>query len=58
MIPGAVSGKIQMWLGYHNFFIWVLISSLPALILSRFVPIGRQAAGEITADPEAQPTRV
>jgi PAT family beta-lactamase induction signal transducer AmpG len=55
MIPGAVSGKIQMALGYHNFFIWVLISSVPALILSRFIPIGRGAASEI---PEAQPARV
>jgi PAT family beta-lactamase induction signal transducer AmpG len=39
MIPGTVSGKIQLALGYRNFFIWVLISSIPALILSRFIPI-------------------
>jgi len=58
MIPGAVSGKIQMALGYHNFFIWVLISSVPALILSRFIPIGRHAASESAPDPEAQPARV
>jgi PAT family beta-lactamase induction signal transducer AmpG len=55
MIPGAVSGKIQMALGYHKFFIWVLISSVPALILSRFIPIGRRTADQI---PEAQPARV
>jgi MFS transporter, PAT family, beta-lactamase induction signal transducer AmpG len=55
MIPGAVSGKIQMALGYHKFFIWVLISSVPALILSRFIPIGRRTADQIL---EAQPARV
>ena len=39
MIPGTVSGKIQMAVGYRNFFIWVLLSSIPALILSRFIPV-------------------
>jgi PAT family beta-lactamase induction signal transducer AmpG len=40
IVPGAVSGIIQMALGYRNFFVWVLISSVPALILSRFIPVG------------------
>lgn len=40
IVPGAVSGIIQMALGYRNFFVWVLISSVPALILSRFIPAG------------------
>jgi PAT family beta-lactamase induction signal transducer AmpG len=40
MIPGTVSGKIQMSLGYRGFFVWVLISSIPAMILSRFIPVG------------------
>jgi PAT family beta-lactamase induction signal transducer AmpG len=56
MIPGAVSGKIQMALGYRRFFIWVLISSIPALILSRFIPIGRRAASESVPDREVQPS--
>ncbi len=38
-ISGAASGWIQTRLGYRNFFWWVLISSLPVLLLSRFVPI-------------------
>jgi PAT family beta-lactamase induction signal transducer AmpG len=57
MIPGAVSGKIQMALGYRRFFIWVLISSIPALILSRFIPIGRGAATPAVPEQEAQPSR-
>ena len=40
MIPGTVSGKIQMALGYRRFFVWVLISSVPAMILSRLIPVG------------------
>ena len=54
MIPGTVSGKIQMALGYRNFFIWVLIASVPALILSRFIPIGGGAAVEIAAEPSME----
>jgi PAT family beta-lactamase induction signal transducer AmpG len=39
ILPGAVSGWIQTKLGYTHFFIWVIIAALPALILSRFIPI-------------------
>lgn len=39
ILPGSASGWIQMHLGYKNFFLWVLISALPALALSRFLPI-------------------
>jgi len=39
ILPGAISGWIQMKIGYQHFFIWVLISALPAMVLSRFVPI-------------------
>ncbi|MGB7760301.1 MAG: MFS transporter [Bryobacteraceae bacterium] len=39
MIPGTVSGKIQVAVGYRSFFVWVLLSSIPALILSRLIPI-------------------
>jgi PAT family beta-lactamase induction signal transducer AmpG len=57
MIPGAVSGKIQMALGYQKFFVWVLISSLPALILARFVPIGRSAVSGPKSEAEVETSR-
>lgn len=41
IIPGALSGYIQKWLGYQKFFIWVLISAVPALMMARFIPLGR-----------------
>ncbi len=54
MIPGTISGRIQVALGYRRFFIWVLISAIPALILARFVPIrGADAAKQLA---EAPPT--
>ncbi|HEY4933546.1 MAG TPA: MFS transporter [Terriglobales bacterium] len=44
VLPGAISGMIQMKIGYQHFFVWVLLSAVPAMILSRFVPIhGSQA---------------
>jgi MFS transporter, PAT family, beta-lactamase induction signal transducer AmpG len=39
IVPGAVSGWVQMRIGYQHFFLWVLISAIPAMILARFVPI-------------------
>ena len=37
MLPGMVSGYIQEYLGYGNFFIWVFIATVPGLILSRYL---------------------
>ena len=37
MLPGMLSGYIQKYLGYDNFFIWVLLATIPGLILSRFL---------------------
>lgn len=37
MLPGMASGYIQEYLGYGNFFIWVLLATIPGIILSRFL---------------------
>ncbi len=37
MLPGMVSGYIQEYLGYGNFFIWVLCATIPGIIISRFL---------------------
>lgn len=37
MLPGMVSGYIQEYLGYANFFIWVFCATIPGLILSQFL---------------------
>jgi PAT family beta-lactamase induction signal transducer AmpG len=37
MLPGMLSGYIQQYLGYGNFFIWVFLATIPGLILSQFL---------------------
>ncbi len=51
---GAVSGWIQSILGYQHFFIWTVVCALPALILSRFIPIhgGAQALPPLVAEQQ------
>jgi PAT family beta-lactamase induction signal transducer AmpG len=48
MLPGMLSGFIQEYLGYGNFFIWVFLATIPGLILSRFLiypyDFGKKAA--------------
>ena len=53
MIPGTISGKLQMALGYRMFFVWVLISSVPALIMARFILRPRGAARVSATEPAA-----
>ncbi|NQV14465.1 MFS transporter [bacterium] len=39
MIPGMFSGWLQETIGYQSFFIWVLIATIPGLVLLKFIPI-------------------
>lgn len=39
MLPGMASGWLQEMLGYQNFFIWVIIATLPAMLVVKFVKI-------------------
>jgi len=48
-----ISGDIQIALGYQHFFLWVLVSAIPVLVLSRFIPIGRSEA-QANVDAPAQ----
>ena len=52
IVPGAVSGYIQKWIGYQKFFVWVLIAAVPALVMARFIPIGNA-----NAEPQPTPTQ-
>jgi PAT family beta-lactamase induction signal transducer AmpG len=53
IVPGAVSGLIQMRIGYRNFFVWALISAIPSLLMTRFIPI-RGGAEAPVAEPVEQ----
>jgi PAT family beta-lactamase induction signal transducer AmpG len=39
MIPGMFSGALQESIGYYHFFIWVIVATIPGLILIKFLPI-------------------
>lgn len=39
LVPSMVSGFVSDWLGYKDFFIWVLISTIPAFLISWLVPL-------------------
>lgn len=39
MVPGMFSGRIQEYLGYQHFFIWVCVATIPAFIMAALVKI-------------------
>jgi PAT family beta-lactamase induction signal transducer AmpG len=53
LLPGTVSGAIQVAVGYRAFFVWVLLSAVPALVLSRFLPL--RAPDPKAGTPAAEP---
>lgn len=38
MLPGSISGYVSDWLGYEDFFIFTLFATIPALLITWFVP--------------------
>jgi PAT family beta-lactamase induction signal transducer AmpG len=38
MIPSALSGLISDYLGYRNFFLWVMVSTIPSFLVVLLVP--------------------
>lgn len=39
MIPGMFSGWLQEIIGYQNFFIWVMIATIPAFVVTYFIEL-------------------
>ena len=39
MIPSMLSGFISDWLGYRDFFLWVMIATIPSFLVTWLVPI-------------------
>ena len=42
MLPGMVAGWIQEQLGYQNFFIFIMIATIPTLLLIPFMKVDRE----------------
>ena len=41
MLPGMFSGWLQELIGYQNFFIWVMIATVPSFIVTLLVPLDK-----------------
>ena len=39
MIPGMASGWIQEMIGYQYFFVWAIVATIPAFIITRYIPL-------------------
>jgi MFS transporter, PAT family, beta-lactamase induction signal transducer AmpG len=44
MLTGMLSGAVQEWLGYQQFFVFVLVASVPPVVLSWLAPFSRPAS--------------
>lgn len=49
MVPGMYSGRVQEFLGYQNFFIYVCLMTIPAFVMAALVKIDPQF-GKKTAE--------
>lgn len=54
MIPSMVSGFVSDFLGYKEFFIWVLVATIPAFVVTWLVPL-RKAEVEQDTIPAFTP---
>jgi MFS transporter, PAT family, beta-lactamase induction signal transducer AmpG len=43
LISSSFSGQLSDWLGYHDFFIWVMIATIPAFIVTWLVPLPKRS---------------
>jgi PAT family beta-lactamase induction signal transducer AmpG len=50
IIPSMISGFVSDYLGYKEFFIWVLISAIPAFLITWLVPLNSEAVSETQND--------
>lgn len=50
MLPSMISGYLSDMLGYKNFFIWVMVATIPAFLATWFVPLKDMPAEEPTPD--------
>jgi PAT family beta-lactamase induction signal transducer AmpG len=45
-----ISGFVSDYLGYKEFFIWVLISTIPAFLITWLVPLSTEVVSETQND--------
>ena len=46
MLPGMISGYIQELLGYRNFFIWIMICTIPSFMAVKYARVEEKKSTE------------
>ncbi len=41
MLPGMASGRMQEFLGYQHFFVWVMICTIPGFIMAKLIKVDK-----------------
>ena len=47
MLPGMFSGALQEWIGYPNFYLWVMVSTIPGFIVTALIRIDKDFGKKI-----------
>lgn len=42
MLPGMISGWVEELIGYQNFFVWIMICTIPSFIATRAIKAGNE----------------
>jgi len=42
MLPGMWSGWLQEIIGYHHFFVWVILATIPSFLVVLLIPLDRE----------------
>ncbi len=51
MIPSMLSGFVSDWLGYRNFFLWVMVATIPSFLVAWLVPF-RETGSPVQTEGE------
>lgn len=54
LLSSSFSGQLSDWLGYHNFFIWVMFATIPAFLVTWLVPLPTKQEEEAPAEAAAE----
>jgi MFS transporter, PAT family, beta-lactamase induction signal transducer AmpG len=51
LIPSMISGLVSDYLGYKDFFIWVMVATIPSFLITWLVPFRETEADETVSQP-------
>lgn len=54
MLPGMISGWLQELIGYQNFFIWVMLATIPSFLVCWLIPLDANFGKKTPDDLETE----